>query len=304
MLPNFFVVGAQKAATTSLHYYLADHPEIFLPKQKETHFFVQDELYQKGLDYYEDTFFTAWSGEPVVGEVDPDYMFFPEALSRISSHFDVTKLKFIFLFRNPVERAFSHYLMSYRRAIEPYSFECALNSEQSRIKEGFYNKEHYSYMNRGFYYQQVKPFLALAPNENILYLLSEDLKHNREIVIKQVYEFLGVSSAYSPHISDKKYNEVSLPKSLALVKKIRENSLEKKFVKALIPWEGVRKKIASKILQLNTKKKVDIVLESHLKHKLAKIYELSNNDLAKLINRDLTHWNSWSTNSPQQEVVA
>jgi len=100
MLPNFFVVGAQKSATTSLHFYLAGHPDIFLPKEKESKFFVNDERYILGIKYYENNYFCDWNGQKIVGEVDPDYMYFEVAVERILKHFDMNRLQFIFIFRN------------------------------------------------------------------------------------------------------------------------------------------------------------------------------------------------------------
>lgn len=135
MLPNFFIVGVQKAATTSLHNYLLYHPEIYLPAQKETKFFVDDKRYAKGIDYYEKTYFSDWNSQPAVGEIDPDYIYFQNALERISLHINISATKFIFIFRNPVDRAFSHYLMTYRRGFEPLSFEDATEQEPNRIKK-------------------------------------------------------------------------------------------------------------------------------------------------------------------------
>ena len=80
VLPNFFVAGCQKCATTSLHHYLIQHPDIYLPVQKETKHFVQDFLYNKGIKYYKDTYFSSVSGESAIGEVDPDYIYFEDAL--------------------------------------------------------------------------------------------------------------------------------------------------------------------------------------------------------------------------------
>ena len=102
MLPKFFVVGAQKAGTTTLHNLLASHPEIYLPRQKETKFFVADERYAEGLSHYETQYFAEWDGESAVGEVDPDYMYFPQALERMAVNLDLREIRFIFLLRNPV----------------------------------------------------------------------------------------------------------------------------------------------------------------------------------------------------------
>lgn len=110
MLPNFLIVGAQKCGTTSLHEYLYQHPQIYLPEGKETKFFAEDARYSKGITYYEDVCFSTYSGESAVGEVDPDYMYFEQALERIAEHLDLRTTKLIFVLRNPVDRAFSHYL--------------------------------------------------------------------------------------------------------------------------------------------------------------------------------------------------
>ena len=92
MLPNFFVVGAQKCATTSLYYYLREHPEIYLPMDKETKFFVRDDEYIKGIKYYESEYFSDYNGEKAIGEIDPDYMYFENTLERISKHIDLRNL--------------------------------------------------------------------------------------------------------------------------------------------------------------------------------------------------------------------
>lgn len=133
-VPNFLCVGAQKAGTTTLYEILKQHPDIFLPQQvKETKFFVYEEKFQKGLAFYEKEYFSEWNSQSAIGEVDPAMMFEELAAQRIH-HTLGEQVKLIFIFRNPVSRAYSHYLMSQRKGFEDHSFEEAIAAEQERLK--------------------------------------------------------------------------------------------------------------------------------------------------------------------------
>lgn len=127
--PDFFVVGTQKSATTSLHHYLSEHPDIFLPVGKETKFFADDERYKYGIEQYLTENFADTGDCHCIGEVDPDYMYFPSALERISEHFDLSTLKLVFMLRDPAKRAYSHYTMTMRHGLETLSFEEAIDAE-------------------------------------------------------------------------------------------------------------------------------------------------------------------------------
>jgi len=185
-LPNFLCVGAQKAGTTTLHDILIQHPEIYLPEIKETKFFQDNSKYRKGLDYYEKEFFGKWNGERAVGEIDSVYMYFEYVPERIYKHLG-KDIKLIFMLRNPVDRAYSHYWMSYRRGYETETFERAIELEQKRIKIDEFHKIHFSYIDRGFYAKQIKRYLKLFPKENMLFIIfEEDFLKNRK---KQLNRF-------------------------------------------------------------------------------------------------------------------
>ncbi|MBK7727714.1 MAG: sulfotransferase [Gammaproteobacteria bacterium] len=130
--PSFFVVGAQKAGTTALHHYLARHPDIFLPAIKETHFFDDGHgEYRLGIDHYIEKYFHVDAHYLISGEVDPEYLFFPEVASRIASYCPNAKL--IFVFRDPVARAYSHYQMSFSRGLDQLDFAQAIAREDARM---------------------------------------------------------------------------------------------------------------------------------------------------------------------------
>lgn len=189
-LPNFLCVGAQKAATTTFYKILGQHPDICLPSVKEVHFFDDDDNFGKGLFWYENVF--QCNGEKVIGEITPEYMYFDYVPERIHKTLG-GDVKLIFILRNPADRAYSHYSMERARGIETKGFEKAVALEPERIKKGYFEQMHYSYISRGLYATQIKRFLERFAAENMLFLIFEnDWLENREKTFKRVFEFLGI----------------------------------------------------------------------------------------------------------------
>ena len=124
-LPNFFILGAQKSATSTVHEWLLQHKEISLPIIKETHFFSDIEKYQKGLNWYLNKFDKRNNFK---GEIDPSYLYVEQSILRIKEVYKDFPLKFIILLRKPIERAFSHYLMSKYKGYEDLPFIDAITS--------------------------------------------------------------------------------------------------------------------------------------------------------------------------------
>lgn len=289
MVPNFFVVGGQKCGTTSLHTYLTAHPDIYLPKQKETKYFVDDALYAKGISSYEETWYSSHLNERAVGEVDPDYMYFEHALDRMRENIEIDKAKFIFIFREPVSRAFSHYLMTYRRGIEPLSFKEAINAEHKRIQQDYYSRMHYSYIDRGFYYRQVKRFLNYVDAEQILYILSEDLLYNTESTVNECFRFLGVNPDVEVNYEERQH-KASMPRSVKFTRLITSSGIHKSLVKTLLPFPKLRRKLRRGLLEINQTDNITLGIEDSERERLKTIYQQENKKLSGLISRDLTHW--------------
>ena len=292
MLPNFLVVGAQKSGTTSLHNYLIAHPDVYLPSRKETKFFVEDRYYNKGITYYEDEYFSARIQEPLVGEVDPDYMYFEHALPRIVRYLDLDTLKIIFIFRNPVERAFSHYLMMYRRGREPLSFKDAIETESSRIRLGPMENLRYSYVSRGYYLRQVERFLEYIDRSRMLFLLSEDLKTDALRCVREVYHFLGVSENFVPPNIGEQFHRATAPRSVSLVRRIKGQGWEKPLLHLLVPSAALRKSLRIHLLRINETSRVDIILSQDEKRRLVELFRTENARLATFLGRDLGHWSA------------
>lgn len=292
-VPNFFVVGAQKTATTSLHHYLCHHPEIFLPSVKETHFFVMDERYDRGVDHYLQTYFSDWKGQPLVGEVDPDYMYFEEALERMANAFDLEDVRFIFLFRNPVDRAYSHYLMTRRRGHEDLSFTDAILCERERLSDGWFAREHYSYFSRGLYFRQVSRFLERVEHSQMLFLLTEDLEKDPLATLRQIFVFLGVDDDYVPSNVGQRFHQARAARSLGLIRRIRgPDTLEKRLIRMLVPSAALRQRMRKGLLAWNQVSLATPALDVATRRWLAHQYVSDNALLQDLIARDLSHWNS------------
>lgn len=293
ILLNFIVAGCQKCGTTSLHNYLKQHPDIFLPEGKEGKFFIDDKRYNKEYNLYCSRFEKV-KHEKAIGQVDPDYIYFPIFLERISKYVSLENLKFIFIFRNPVERAFSHYLMTYRRGIETKTFTEAIDLEAERIKKGFFSRMHFSYVDRGFYFRQLSPFLEALRPEQMLFLLTEDLKYDKNAVLKKCFEFLEVDSQFNGIDTSVNHHRATIPRSEFLLNAIvrKKDTLPKKIFRILIPSQQVRHKVRAKILDLNqTSNLKRIVLKKSDRIRLVETYKHENQKLAELINRDLSHWN-------------
>ncbi|MFW6009458.1 MAG: sulfotransferase domain-containing protein [archaeon] len=134
LLPNFICPGAQKAATTSLYNILKLHPDVFLPDIKEPQFFAVDKKYKNGLEWYEKKYYSNVSEEKIIGDISTGYMAIEHSAERIANDLG-TNIKIIFLLRNPVDRAYSHYWMEKNKYFEVESFERALELEEERKKK-------------------------------------------------------------------------------------------------------------------------------------------------------------------------
>jgi Sulfotransferase domain len=290
MLPNFFVVGAQKSGTTSLHEYLRAHPQIYLPEQKETKFFVNDKIFAKGMEYYERQFFGDWSGEPVVGEVDPDYMYFDHGLTRIAENLDLVSLKFIFLFRNPVDRAFSHYLMTYRRGLESLSFEDALEAEPDRISQSWSNRMHYSYFDRGLYAKQLHHFMKVVNLSNMHFILSDRLASNPEDELARCLDFLELNADPATVSQHKQVHQATVPKSTVLLRWILKEGWHKNIVRKLLPNKEFRLGLRARLLSWNERSGSNLEVSPRLRKELLRRYTEDIVELQKLTNLNLEHW--------------
>lgn len=210
VIPDFIIVGAQRCGTSSLYEYLTGHPHILPALRKEVHYF--DINFDKGVNWYQSFLpLTSFSirramksskGQSyLTGEATPYYLFHPHAARRIAETTPHSKL--IFLLRNPVDRAYSHFLHATRRGHESLPFEEAIAREEERIgleeakmlqDKSYESFDHqwFSYLHRGIYYQQIERYLSYFGKEQILVILSEEFFESPGNILEQALAFLGV----------------------------------------------------------------------------------------------------------------
>lgn len=190
-LPDFVIIGAQRGGTTSLYYYLTEHPDVSRALRKEVHFF--DRHYDKGMDWYLAHFPTRVQPS-AAGEASPNYLIHPEVPRRV--HAAIPDAKFIALLRNPADRAYSHYQMKVRRGAETLSFEEAIAQERERLRRSpdpvSSTWRDYSYLTRGLYADQIERWWNVFPREQLLIVKSEDLYAEPERILHQTLAFLGL----------------------------------------------------------------------------------------------------------------
>lgn len=214
MKVDFLIAGTQKGGTTALATFLSEHPKICVAKKKEIHFFDRDEFFNDSLPNYDEyhRHFPDVGNRKRIGEATPIYMYWKPAPKRIKEY--NPNIKLILILRNPIERAYSHYIMEKRRKAEKFPFSMAIRLEKLRCASAF-PKQHrvYSYIDRGFYSKQIKNMLKYFSSEQILFLRTEDLRQKHDITINRICDFLCIerlNHTKSEIIFSNEYEEMRL----------------------------------------------------------------------------------------------
>lgn len=190
-LPTFFIIGAPKCGTTSLHSYLDQHPQIGMSRRKETHFFVGPENIRQGiarvesLEEYEELFDSDYA---VRGEASPSYSAYPMhkgAPERIKGL--VPDAKFIYLVRDPVDRTISH-----------YTHRVALGGERRSPQEALsdFSDTSSPYIYPSLYASQLDRYLRCFPRQRILVVDQRELLTNRREALREIFAFLSVDDTF------------------------------------------------------------------------------------------------------------
>lgn len=191
---GFVVAGAQKGGTSALDQYLREHAELCLPRSKELHFFDTDRWFAtEPVDYapYHSSF-NPGPGHRLLGEVTPAYLYWPTAAERMARY--NPGMKVIVVLRNPVTRAFSHWNMSRRNGRESLPFRLALDAEAQRLRLlPLAKAKAFSYVDRGFYAQQLKRLWRCFPRQQTIVFKSEQLLDAHASVLAEVAAFLGIA---------------------------------------------------------------------------------------------------------------
>ena len=200
-LPEFLILGAQKAGTTTLYDVLTQHPDIGSARTKELAFF--DRHFGRGVSWYKANFPKSVG---ITGEATPDYIVDPAAPERVKSVLPDAKL--VVLLRNPVDRAISHYFHAVRLGYENRPIEVALsldnqpdpNAALRFVGHPLERRSEYqafSYLDRGFYSKQLAQWFELFDRKQFHIEFSEDFFTDPEPVVEAVLSFLDVPSGWA-----------------------------------------------------------------------------------------------------------
>lgn len=238
IIPDFFIVGAAKAGTTALYHILSQHPEVYLSPIKEPNYFstdikpeqfgteLQTRLKEQSLDdfltsgmdgilhraYIRDhdqylSLFANAQNNKAVGEASVSYLFSQTAAKEIYKFNPSARI--IIVLRNPLERAYSHYLMEKKLGYTNLDFNQAIQSELS-AKDRKWGKS-FIYIEAGLYYQQVKRYLDVFPASQVHIILYSDFKDDLLGTSRKLFQFLGINDEFIP--DNKLYNETLVPRS-------------------------------------------------------------------------------------------
>jgi len=289
---DFFVIGAQKAGTTSLHAYLSSHPKIFLPKEKEAPFFYDSSMYSKGLVWFLSAFFPKKNKGDLFGTVTPQYMGYLNSIERI--HQACPNSKIIAILRDPIARARSHYRMRVQAFGETRSFEDVITSQLKRRSLADSRRalsKSDSYIVWGEYGRVLTEYLKIFKREQLLVIYLDDLDRDPQAELKKVHFFLGIEVLHTPHVSTR-YNIADSKHSFSLKRSVA-NTLDNNFVKyigrQLIPTLLKRRLVFWSITNRN-KTKNSYLMEAELSFETkSKLYTHFYNDLILLEQSGITN---------------
>jgi hypothetical protein len=298
-LPDFLIVGAPKGGTTSLHYYLKQHPSVFMPERKEPWFFSfmdNPPAYVSpstlpGVVHdpaeYPLLFEGAEDGQ-MVGEASPSYLYTHDvAIANMRKVYgdDFEKLKIVITLRDPAARAWSQY-WTFRRVLhEPATFSEAVGSEFIRDRMAKDWNIFYDYVGFGNYYNQVKAYLDAFGSDRVKILLFDDLKADAPALCRDLFEFIGVDPVFRTN-TDEIYNVSGQPKSELLYRILLAPSILKRLMKPFIPYQ-LKKKIQFFIAKKTLKR---VGMAPAMRSRLVDGYRDDIGRLSDLIGRDLSEW--------------
>jgi hypothetical protein len=288
-LPNFIIVGAAKAGTTALYYHLKQHPEIFLPENKEPHFFSHYKLSKKDFKAYTNPYkvvhiVRSWkeyqklfkdAGKPAIGDMSTSYLFIHE---RSVMHIKelVGKPKIIIFLRNPLQSCLSHYNMIASGLNDDATFEEAFADDARRIRDHNFQQSHFA---RFLYYKQVKDYMD---NFDVKIFYYEDFTKEPQKVLDELCDHLGISR-FTPKMDH--HNVTQYPNTF-FWHVLRKSGIAKGIYLFPHPARKWMKKNLSFLVYNESKPQ----MTPDMKKKLIKFYKNDIEKLSKLIGKDLTYW--------------
>lgn len=289
-IPNFVLIGAAKTGTTSLHRWLGQHPDIFVPRQKGLHFFTAQWLRENssgpGDDRLLQDLTPTWeaylahyadaAGRKAIGDVSPSYFSWWPSREAIGKYLGEPRI--LLVLRDPVQKAFSQYTHLIRDGRESLSFWEALQAEPERKARGF--GALWLHLESALYAEPTERFLEYFGRERMKVLFFEDLIRDPQATLREIFAFLGVDAAV-PLDTTEAQNRSGAPRSKLLASAVNDPRL-RRIARRLLPTETVTR-LGRKATELNTGAKP--VLDDRSRAFLLERTKEDRRRLAKLLDR-------------------
>jgi Sulfotransferase domain len=300
--PSFFLLGATKAATTSLHYYLAQHPDILMSDPKEPAFFRLE--YERGPAWYWTTCFRRYHGQRAAGDGAPQNLHLPFVAARIAA--TAPEARLLVLCRNPVDRAVSAWRHNVRLGVERRPFAGAVERNLRRLErgetfEGETGARRYQafgarfgnaglqrafgfYVEPGYYVEHIERYRRLFGGERLLVLFFDDLVADPAGTTARAVAFLGL--APHPLRDARPQNEATSAAATRL------NSLIAKLPGVRLVSPELRTRVRALVGRAGKRGAPPAPVDDAALQGLAEHYQPHVRRLAELTGRDLAAWSA------------
>jgi hypothetical protein len=266
-----------------------------MSSRKEPRFFSNDRNYARGLQWYAETYFGATRDRPARGEASPHYLYFSERVApRIRQAHPDAEPRFVAIFREPVQRAYSQYWYDCRYKRDDWPFERAITHEEERVAELHAadpgdDKMTYAYFGAGLYARQLQPFLQQFSRDRFLFLLQDDLREDFGRSIRRLLEFLEIDPGVE--IGPIASNPAKVSRSHWVTDWLdggAEPGRAKELLKSVLP-ANLRRSLKRRALGVATTTRYP-PMDPALRNRLAARYRDEVAALEQIIGRDLSAW--------------
>jgi len=306
LLPNLFIGGAQKSGTSTLHQLLAHHPQCLMSEPKEPYVFSQNQTPFHSNCYHK--LFPSQSDQQtvkIVGESSTTYLSLPEIAERIDSSLG-TDIRFIFVLRNPSERAMSAYWHMKKRFHESRIAENVFGAVTPNLDEELDNEEReirlaerssqivtkgyekklgdrywpFRYLRNSCYLDDLREFEARFGADKLLILLTDDLSAKPEQVAQQIVEFLGLSQTFSPNTLQARLNITRVPP---------QNRVSKMLASVIPKCPPLVAASLRRLIDFSSRPAPQT--PESVRERLRALFRSHNDELSQYLRRDLCNWN-------------
>jgi hypothetical protein len=295
-LPNCFLIGAAKSGTTTMTDLLSQHPEVYLPYAKEPRFFSNDDFYNRGLQWFQGTYYNKAKGIPVRLDASTTYLYWSSKVAPRLSEYDKNQdIKIMAIFRDPVKRAYSMYWQMRRDVEVSSSFEEVLETEEALFQENlklFYpiGRMRYGLFRGGCYASLLKPYLERFPADRMLLLLQEDLLNDFESTSSRIYSFLGIDPIAQTLVASNKALTARNRRLQGFLQ--RPSGVLQQLLKKVTRHmsQEMRHNLKKKVMEINSRKITYPPMPADVAEQLRLRYLDEIQQLEMIMNRDLSNW--------------